>query len=55
MVVGEVSGKAAQDIDEQPRGSRVGAGVQGQVWMSFPASSLDNLIASGSKDDGLGS
>ena len=43
--------EAAHIIDEQLRGPRVGAGAQ--VSMSFPASSLGNVITGGSKDNGL--
>jgi hypothetical protein len=43
---------AAQGIDEELRGSSVGAGAQ--VSMSFPASSLGDVIAGGRKDNGLG-
>jgi hypothetical protein len=42
---------AAQEIAEQLRGSHVGAGAQ--VSMSFPASSLGDVIAGGSKDNGF--
>jgi hypothetical protein len=44
--------EVAHEKDEQLRGSRVGAGAQ--VSMTFPASSLGNVIRGSSKDNGLG-
>jgi hypothetical protein len=44
--------EAAHIIDEQLRETRVGAGAQ--VSLSFPASSLGDVIAGGSKDNGFG-
>ncbi len=43
---------AAQEIDEQLHGSRVGARVQ--VSMTLPASSLGDVIAGGSENNGFG-
>ena len=40
-----------KEIDEQLRGSRVGAGSQ--VSMAFPASSIGDVIAGGSIDNWL--
>ena len=43
--------EAVEEIDEQLRGSRVGAGSQ--VSISFPASSIGDMIAGGSMDNWL--
>jgi hypothetical protein len=40
--------EAVEEIDEQLRGSRVGAGSQ--VSMAFPASSIGDVLAGGSMD-----
>jgi hypothetical protein len=44
--------EAAQEIDEQLRGSCVGAGAQ--VSMSFPVSLLGDVTAGSPKDNGVG-
>jgi hypothetical protein len=44
--------EAAQEIDEELCGPRVGAGAQ--VSMLFPASSLGDMIAGGLKNNGFG-
>ena len=44
--------EATQEIDEELRGSRAGAGAQ--VSMSFPGLSLGDVTARGTKDNGLG-
>jgi hypothetical protein len=43
---------AVEGINEQLRGSHGGDGAQ--VSMSFPASSLGDVVAGGSKDNGFG-
>ena len=46
--------EAAQEINEELRGSSRCAGAEAQVSTSFPASSLGDAIAGGRNDNGLG-